>query len=387
MNAAGPPFQSQAKLWLVAFVVSALLNAVGVVAIGFWVVANIVLAPPPVAENGFEATALIVPQLAPASAAELAPAEPVATRPASPAFARTSPDQAEAVPETPDFIGERNTRATSDAAPLADAPNLPSQKGREPRWEDEIETTESDYQDGDLAHNRSAAPGAPPMPDAVAAPEAVESAEATGPAAAASPLAPEESQPLAPVAEPPMERLAEGPVPVDRRVRESPENEDPPKPAPPERAEEGKEKGKEMDKPAELPKPASSPQSPGFRGNQTKTRLVGSISRVGRSALNVEDSLIGRYHAAVSRAVEKEWQRNCVRNRDYITPGQLTLRVVLEASGKVRSVGFVEQIGVGNIPKGFTLNSIRDAEIPAMPGELKKQLDGEPLELIYRFNF
>jgi hypothetical protein len=85
--------------------------------------------------------------------------------------------------------------------------------------------------------------------------------------------------------------------------------------------------------------------------------------------------------------VEKEWQRNCVRNRDYITPGQLTMRVMLEASGKVKSVGFVEELGVGNIPKGFTLNSIRDAEIPAMPGDLKKQLDGEPLELIYRFNF
>ena len=63
------------------------------------------------------------------------------------------------------------------------------------------------------------------------------------------------------------------------------------------------------------------------------------------------------------------------------------MRIMLEASGKVRSVGFVEEFGVGNIQKGFTINSIRDAEIPAMPGELKKQLDGEALELIYRFNF
>jgi outer membrane biosynthesis protein TonB len=174
-------------------------------------------------------------------------------------------------------------------------------------------------------------------------------------------------------------------------VKESPEPEEPPKPAPPERSEEGKEKPEEPEKPVDPTQPASpapqSPQSPGFRGNQKKTRLEGSISRLGRSALDVEDSALGRYHAAVSRAVEKEWQRNCVRNRDYITPGQLTMRVMLEASGKVRSVGFMEEFGVGNIPKGFTLNSIRDAEIPAMPGELKKQLDGEPLELIYRFNF
>lgn len=184
------------------------------------------------------------------------------------------------------------------------------------------------------------------------------------------------------------ERLAEGPVPVDRKVKEMPEAEESPKPATAERAEEGKEqKPEDPAKPPAKPQTAGNPNAPGFRGNQSKTRLEGSISRTGRSALNVEDSVLGRYHATVSRAVEKEWQRNCVRNRDYITPGQLTMRVMLEASGKVRSVGFIEEFGVGNIPKGFTLNSIRDAEIPAMPADLKKQLDGEPLELIYRFNF
>lgn len=378
MNAAGPPFQSQAKLWLTAFVVSALLNAVVILAIGFWVLANLVITPPRLEEVPFESVALIVPQVAAETPVAAATPEPVLPPPpANPAFVRTSPDQAEEKPESPDFIGERNTRATSDAAPLADAPDLPSQKGREPRWEDEIETTESEYQDGDLAHDRSATPDSPAMPEPVVRPEGPD-----------SPVPPTSEVGAPPVPEPPMERLVEGPVPVDRRVKESPESEEPPKPAPTERSEEGKEESKEQGKPAEAPTPAgSSPQSPGFRGNQKKTRLEGSISRVGRSALDVEDSLLGRYHAAVSRAVEKEWQRNCVRNRDYITPGQLTMRVMLEASGKVRSVGFVEELGVGNIPKGFTLNSIRDAEIPAMPGELKKQLDGEPLELIYRFNF
>ncbi len=382
MNAAGPPFQSQAKLWLTAFVVSALLNVVVILALGFWLVANLVMRPSQQDPVPFESVAFIVPQLAAAPAdLVLSPDQVPPAPPASPSFARTSPDQAEEKPDSPDFIGERNTRATSDSAPLADSPDLPSQKGREPRWEDEIETTESEYQDGDLAHNRSATPDSPVVQEPVDPP--LEPADAVQPPAA--------DAGVPPIPEPPMERIAEGPVPVDRRVKESPEPEEPPKPSPPERSEEGKEKQEEPGKPVEPTPPASpasqSPQSPGFRGNQKKTRLEGSISRVGRSALDVEDSVLGRYHATVSRAVEKEWQRNCVRNRDYITPGQLTMRVMLEASGKVRSVGFMEELGVGNIPKGFTLNSIRDAEIPAMPGELKKQLDGEPLELIYRFNF
>ncbi len=384
MNAAGPPFQSQAKLWLTAFVVSALINALLILAIGFWVVANLVIHAPRHETASFESVALIVPQVVAGVPIVNAETESAVPPPPKPAFARTSPDQAAEKPVSPNFIGEQNTRATSDAAPLAEAPDLPSQKGREPLWEDEIETTESDYQDGDLAHNQSATPDSPALQPSVVPP-----AEPLDPVDPVQPPASDTGVP--PLPEPPLERLAEGPVPVDRRVKESPEPEEPPKPAPPERSEEGKEEQEEPEKPVEPTQPASpapqSPQSPGFRGNQKKTRLEGSISRLGRSALDVEDSLLGRYHASVSRAVEKEWQRNCVRNRDYITPGQLTMRVMLEASGKVRSVGFMEELGVGNIPKGFTLNSIRDAEIPAMPGELKKQLDGEPLELIYRFNF
>jgi transketolase C-terminal domain/subunit len=164
MNAAGPPFQSQAKLWLTAFVVSVLINALLILAFGFWVVANLVIHAPRNEAASFESVALIVPQVvAGAPIVDEEETTPAVPPSAKPSFARTSPDQADEKPDSPDFIGERNTRATSDAAPLAEAPDLHSQKGREPLWEDEMETTESDYQDGDLAHNRSATPDSPAM--------------------------------------------------------------------------------------------------------------------------------------------------------------------------------------------------------------------------------
>jgi hypothetical protein len=368
MSTVGPPFQSQARLWLTAFLASALLNVAAGVLLGLWVLGRIVVAPPAAEAAPPETVAWIMPQIVAAEAA--APAMP--EEPARPSFARTSPDQEEAVPEKPRFIGERNTRATSDAAPVAAAPDMPSQKGREPVFEGEVETTESRYQDGELASDRIAQPAA-----AVAQP-----------APPSPPADPAAKTAAAPAAEslPANERLAEGPLPVDRMVPEPP-REEPPKPPTEARASESKQSAPAVAPPAEAPKAAANPAAPGFRGNQKKTRLEGSITRSGRSALDVEDSLLGRYHAAVSRAVEKEWQRNCVRNRDYITPGLLTMSFLLDASGKVRSVMVVEDVQVGAIPKGFTLNSIHDAEIPAMPGELKKQLGGEPLELIYRFNF
>jgi hypothetical protein len=129
------------------------------------------------------------------------------------------------------------------------------------------------------------------------------------------------------------------------------------------------------------------PDDPAFRGFQRKTAIVGSISRTGRSALDVEDTPLGRYQATISRAVELEWQRNCVRHRDFITPGFLTVRFFVEPGGKVRSVQFVGDMETGEVQKGFTLNSIRDAEIPPMPQPLRKQFAKEPLELMFRFYF
>ncbi len=370
--------RDQFRLWLAAFAVSLAVNFIALVALGLWMVHSIVRvvpfateAPPP-----GEVVTILPVEAEPAEAAlavETAAEEaPAGEKP----FVRTSPDQESAPPERASFMGERSTRAASDAPPVADAPDLPSQQGREPDYPGQIETTESVYQDGDLSHNT---PATPDMAEAEPAPPAppddvVEEVQAE---ALAEPL-------LEPAPAEARERLAEGPMPVDRPVKAE-EREEQPKPAPERQsAEERRQEEREIAEQAPKPK---SPQSPGFSGNQQKTRLQGSISRRGRSALDVDESLLGRYHAALSRAVEREWQLNCMRNRDYIVPGMLRVRFVLDADGKVRSVGFVEEFGVGSIQKGFTLNSIRDADIPAMPAELKKQLDGEPLELIYNFIF
>ena len=89
----------------------------------------------------------------------------------------------------------------------------------------------------------------------------------------------------------------------------------------------------------------------------------------------------------LSRVVEQEWQRNCVRHRDFITPGFLTVRFFVEPTGKVRTVQFVGTMETGEVQKGFTLSAIRDAAIPAMPAAVKKDFDKEPLELIFNFYF
>ena len=366
-------------LWVIAFGLSLLVNLAILASVGFAAMESAKLRekspPPPVPPA--QSVALIFPEVAESRTA-------TATRPATPSaatmgqrFARTSEDQSSAPEKKPAFMGERNTRATSDRTADPTAPPLPSQAGLTPKNEMEIETTESDYQDGSLESAQTATPltatpppgpATPPDPSPASAAAALENPARPGPDTVAS-------------SPPPRQKLLDGPHPVDLPVPREDVKDMGIKPPPENRSEPTR-----SSKSADLPKPKAS-REPGFKGFQRKTAFTGSISRSGRSALDVEDSALGRYQAALSRAVEQEWQRNCVRHRDFITPGFLTVRFFVEPGGKVRSVQFVGDMETGEVQKGFTLNSIRDAAIPPMPPALRKEYNREPLELVFRFYF
>lgn len=143
---------------------------------------------------------------------------------------------------------------------------------------------------------------------------------------------------------------------------------------------------KELEPKPPLAKPVA-PADPASQGTARKAVIVGSISRSGRSALDVTDTPLGRYQATISRAVEQEWKRNCVRHRNFITPGFLTVRFYVEPSGKIRTVQFVGDMVIGEVQKGFTLSSIREATIPPMPAAIRKAYKKEPLEIIFNFYF
>lgn len=357
-----PPRRDDARLWMIALALSLLANLGTLALVGM---NSLQLERPRQASPAPPATETVA-LIQPVEAAE-GRAAPQTAPPARQRFARTSPDQAAPPAQNPAFMGERDTRAASDRTPVAGAPPLPSQAGIAPRDETDIETTQSDYKDGAL----SAGTPAPPEPEIAEAAPANPVQSPGGMAAARPP--------------PPREKLLEGPHPVDVQVplESAPSREIKPTPEPHRAAESPPSKAAATPPP---PKPKSS-TDPAFSGYQRKTAVVGSISRTGRSSLDVADTPLGRYQAAISRAVEQEWQRNCVRHRDFITPGFLTVRFFVETGGRVRSVQFVGDMETGEVQKGFTLNSIRDADIPAMPRQLRAEYDKEPLELIFRFYF
>lgn len=387
------------RLWAIAIAVSLLGNVVIFAVAGIASLATEKLrtqhriipqekAPP--------ATVLITPDMIQKAegASITAPAPTPPPRAAPPEAVRTSEEQRGKRPDKPAFIGERDTEATSDRTPDPTAPLMPSQRGIDPRSEDDIETTESRYRDGPLSDPGRAgaamptppAPSPPPTPLAPETPPAEPVAAAPTPPASPSDTVKMAAETPTP-AVPPSAELLEGTSPVEVPVpKPTPEKGPPPTPPSPPENKTATKATPEQKPPT--PKPATAkPGEPGFSGNQRKTAIRGSISRSGRSALDVADTPLGRYQAIVSRAVEQEWQRNCVRHRDMITPGFLTVRFFIEPSGRVKSVQFVGDMQTGEVQKGFTLNSIRDANIPAMPKEIRGDYADESLELIFNFYF
>jgi len=384
--------RGEGRLWAAALGLSLLCNA-GLLVVGgmAFVDSHPFDHPTPLATAPRETLRFIAPELAetpsepavaPSSAATAevvaqAAKEVMAARQAA-GFARSSDDQRGKRPDHPAFIGERDTEATSDATPDPRAPAMPAQTGVQPRHPGDFETTQSDYQEGVLTD--AAAPAAElQSPSAASAAPGASGEVKAAPGSAAA------------LASPPLPtRLAEGSNPVDIPVPLS-HSQPAPTPGPEAEPRTGIPDGlptADALKPTHATPTHQDPlKDPAFRGHQRKTAMQGSISRHGRSALDVADSPLGRYQATIGRAVELEWQRNCVRNRDLITPGYLTLRFFVDAKGKVRNVLCDGTMQTGQLQKSFTIASICDAAIPAMSAELAKDFQDEPLELTFNFYF
>jgi len=365
-------------LWILSLVVSLVLNALVFLAIA-------VVSPPQA--GGSTATVvpqeqvamieLVMPQVTepvaavreqpreaaaepepePVPATDPVPAAPVAAVPVlKPSFSQTSEEQTSSeAPVKAMFIGERNTRATSDQTPDPTAAPLPSQQGIAAN--NRVETLDRQSPAEPKPADPAPAPAGPPAVTVESLPP--------GPAVTVEPAVTIESEPS-----------MEGPnpvaVPVPRpRPTPVPAPEPPPVVEPPQPQ-------------SQPPRPA--PQTPAPSAG--KTQISGSISRDGKSAVDVVDTPLGRYQAVVNKLVGEEFMRNCERYQNLITPGFMTVHFVIGQDGKLgKDLAVTEEVDCTIQQKGFTLQAIRGAKFPPLPPELRKKLGRDPLELTITFNF
>ncbi len=301
-------------------------------------------------------------------------AEPTANDPIG--YAKTSPDQeSEETPEGAILIGERDTLAAAELAPVKeDGPELPTQKGEDP-LRNERDLFNSDFSPGEE--------------EGRAAPENVAPQKVAGDpdAAAGNPTAPVETgQPVEEQGRA-KEDLLESRNTVEVPVKEGVQEE----------KEEALPRRKENEREAEAARKGENGQSQdpirekmkngGFRTESRKTRMEGTISRRGRSSLKVEATALGKYKARVNRMIETEWQRRCVMHRDHVLPGILTLRFYVDKNGRVSGLRYLDVFQASAMQKGFTMKAVQQPRLPAMPEEVIKELEGEPLEFHLNFRF
>ncbi len=291
-------------------------------------------------------------------------------------FARTSEDQAGTPDEPTDLLGERDTLAASELAPTPGAaPNTPSQDGVNPLFPGQVETVTRKYQDGSVGMDKAGEETETPQDETASRKEGDDVKEVVE----VKPIEPEKD-----MSRPKNKHLAQGkklPVmnegEVKPNVQEKPKAKDQPR----ERASEGDKKNHQGEVVDQKPK------KDGFSGHSRKNRMVGSISRRGKSSLNVKNSPIGRYQAQVSKVVELQWRRKVEQFRDHIVPGVISIRFYVDGKGKVSGIRILEMVEANLIEAGFTQRAIRQVKLPRMPKSVIKELDGDPLELIYNFYF
>ncbi len=297
-----------------------------------------------------------------------------------PAFVQTNESQkSEKPPEETDLIGERDTTATSDEGAVAGAEDMAALSGEEEKKSDP-KTFDSDFAEGDAVGGNTG------MKDAVDVGKGddqinQEVAKTTGDA---EPLvkdpAPEPIEDMTPpLPKDDLTSIEDALAMLEEEVGDGLKKE-PIKP--------GTEKVEETmpERPTRDQREAAE-QDGGFAPRSRKTRVAGVIRTNGKGSLDVANTAIGRYQGAIFKKLETAWQMENIRNRSLLAPGNVTLYFVVNKDGKVSRQRQMAMLGASGTQWGMILRSLSVINIPKMPKDVVKELEGDPLEIIVTFNY
>ncbi|MBB5035440.1 energy transducer TonB [Prosthecobacter vanneervenii] len=362
------------------------------------------------------------------------PPEPVKPKPPPPptppprkpeVYMRTSQNQeADSAPKNPSFIADRNTKASTRMAPPPDGTEpLPTMNGLKIPTR---ELADRDHHDGDLKDDaRPKSPERsipmlqpqPPQPPAPEAPRTEMKPQQTAsqfqpakPAPQQIAKAKPDDTPLTKMMEEADKELAKVdknllPIEVKKpdamqKKPDAPPTTDPKaEPAPTPKPEMAQQSPPESMPQKPVPKalpvlddevitrttPNQAPNSftPFTRRSQTK----GTISTRGtEDSVDAEATPKGRYIRQVTGQVEKKWHVYRLLRRDGVTYGSLQVVFFVNKQGKVEDLRIVNDKDSNPILTGFTLQAIRDADIPPMPADVIPSLpmnDQERLKVEY----
>lgn len=310
-------------------------------------------------------------------------------------FAKTDVETPQQRPDAPDYRGNRDTRSASapEAKRLRHEQKAPAMEGE---IQEEMNTLEQERQEGPLAFE-GLLPSASTSPRTDTATEG----EATPPAAppTARPQGkagnPTKAQP-----QPPAEAI---PAPAEEKDDQAQQQTETKKalshPAPRETQDFTREPPLTLEgafspstrqarrQPTYFDPSLPANAQPGFRTRERRTRSSGTFIIGSRPALNVAATPRGQYEAEIYRRIARYWYAACDEHRGDIIPGSITISLRLNRNGRLHNMDLIRRRGASVLQQSFTLASIRQASLPAMPPAVQREIVGELLELIFTFNF
>lgn len=304
----------------------------------------------------------------------------------TPEFVQTDESQEAELREPTDLIGERNTQATSDANAVAGSSDLAALSGIH-RPDSDVKTFDADFTEGETARKDA---GEGEVGDSGLGEEEVNEEQLVGEeggvvqeveqnliepeelAVEEELVLPQDDDDLASISSMLTtleEALGEKNLKIDEELQELAKVEE--------------------TMPNQEGKPAreAGPRDGGFAPQARKTRVAGVLSALGSGSLNVEKTPVGEYQAKILRKLETEWQIVNLDNRSLLAPGSITLYFAVDAKGVVMGQRQMARVGASNTQLGFVLRALDKIKISAMSSAVKKELDGEPLEIIVTFNY
>ena len=133
--------------------------------------------------------------------------------------------------------------------------------------------------------------------------------------------------------------------------------------------------------PTPRPSAASTPQQPksSYQPFKQKTRLAGSITKHGTSAVNAIGTPLGRYQKILFDAIGSRWYTYVEAKTDLISLGTARISFVIDRSGRVRN----PKVMANDANEAFAnvcLQSIIEVQLPPIPEDVANALPPEGLE-------
>jgi outer membrane biosynthesis protein TonB len=133
--------------------------------------------------------------------------------------------------------------------------------------------------------------------------------------------------------------------------------------------------------PTPRPSVASIPQAPrsSYQPYKEKTRLAGSITNRGTSAVNAIGTPLGRYQKILFDAVGSHWYAYIEEKADLVSLGTTRVTFWVDRSGRVKNLKVISNDS-NEAFANVCLQAILDAKLPPIPEDVASALPPEGLE-------